>query len=248
MSALSASGLLAVWEQGRALAASDRALCLLAWAQADADADAAAVARLPVGARDAALLDLRERLFGSPLGCVVACPACGERLEFACDTADLRRPPPADAPAAARAAADGYEVVLRPPTTADLAAVTAARPATDTAAVADLLARCVVSARREEREVAVATLPPLILAAAERQLERLDPQARVTIALSCPACGHTWDDLFDIVDFVWTEIDAWARRTLAEIHGLASAYGWREPEILALSAARRRLYLEMIGS
>jgi len=36
------------------------------------------------------------------------------------------------------------------------------------------------------------------------------------------------------------------RRLLVEVHALASAYGWSEQEILSLSDARRRLYLEMV--
>jgi hypothetical protein len=33
---------------------------------------------------------------------------------------------------------------------------------------------------------------------------------------------------------------------LREVHILASAYGWREDDILAMSPARRRIYLEML--
>ena len=74
-----------------------------------------------------------------------------------------------------------------------------------------------------------------------------DPQADVELALSCPACGHAWPAAFDIASFLWTEVDAWARVLLHEIHALASAYGWREADILALSPRRRRAYLELIG-
>jgi hypothetical protein len=31
------------------------------------------------------------------------------------------------------------------------------------------------------------------------------------------------------------------------VHVIASAYGWSERDILAMSAARRRLYLDVIG-
>ena len=44
------------------------------------------------------------------------------------------------------------------------------------------------------------------------------------------------------------EIHAWAKRTLREVHTLASAYGWSEREILSMSAVRRALYLEMVQS
>ena len=74
-----------------------------------------------------------------------------------------------------------------------------------------------------------------------------DPQADIQLALSCPACGHQWLSTFDIVSFFWSEINAWAYRILREVHILASAYGWREADILAMSPYRRQLYLEMVS-
>ena len=35
---------------------------------------------------------------------------------------------------------------------------------------------------------------------------------------------------------------------LHEVHALALAYGWREPDILALSAAPPRAYLDLVGA
>ena len=39
---------------------------------------------------------------------------------------------------------------------------------------------------------------------------------------------------------------AWAVRLLGEVHELASAYGWREHDVLALSPWRRQAYLQMV--
>jgi hypothetical protein len=52
--------------------------------------------------------------------------------------------------------------------------------------------------------------------------------------------------IFDIASFFWTEIAAEAKRLLGEVHILASAYGWREADILSLNPLRRRFYLEAI--
>jgi hypothetical protein len=52
--------------------------------------------------------------------------------------------------------------------------------------------------------------------------------------------------MFDVAEFLWREIDAWAKRVLEEVHTLASAYGWAQGEILSLSAARRRRYVSMV--
>jgi hypothetical protein len=65
------------------------------------------------------------------------------------------------------------------------------------------------------------------------------------LELRCPTCDHAWRAHFDIVAFFWAELDAQAKRLLSEVHTLAWAYGWREPDILSMNARRRRFYLEM---
>jgi hypothetical protein len=77
-------------------------------------------------------------------------------------------------------------------------------------------------------------------------LAAADPMGETRVALVCPACDHAWDDSIDVASFIWTELEARARRLLWEVHSLASAYGWSESETLALSAARRAMYLEMV--
>ena len=42
------------------------------------------------------------------------------------------------------------------------------------------------------------------------------------------------------------EVAAAARRLMADIHELASAYGWSEAAIVSMSTARRAAYLEML--
>ena len=68
------------------------------------------------------------------------------------------------------------------------------------------------------------------------------------LALECPDCSQRWLAAFDIATFLWHEIDVWARRTLREVHALARAYAWREPDVLALSPTRRQIYLELSGA
>jgi hypothetical protein len=100
--------------------------------------------------------------------------------------------------------------------------------------------------RGEERsadELPVEVVDELMVRMAEA-----DPQADVQLAMACPACEHEWLAMFDIESFFWTEIEAWVYRTLRQVHTLASAYGWHEAEILAMSAWRRERYLEMMGT
>jgi hypothetical protein len=84
------------------------------------------------------------------------------------------------------------------------------------------------------------------MAEAGQALAEADPLAETLLKLRCAVCSHEWQEPLDIADYLWSEIEARARRLLIEVHSLASAYGWSEADILALSEPRRRLYLDMV--
>ncbi len=217
---LTQSELLSIWERGEGQRTSRRTLALLEGAAPDSDA--AELAALPIGRRDAALLDLREQLFGSAFAGVTSCPACGEEIELSFEAREVRRDP---VPSSSIRIDD--ELEMRLPNTEDLAAI---EDLDDLAAAREqLIARCVIRGHPDARV-----------------LSDLDPQADVQLDVDCPACGHAWREPFDIVTFLWAEVSVFARRLLGEVHELASAYGWSEEQILALSPARRNAYLEML--
>lgn len=239
--ALSAQSVLHTWEQAQAMDPLRRSLALLrlAWPEV-ALRDWGA---LPLGARDARLLTLFEALFGATLDTLVDCPACGEALELSLRTADLR-PEPSGDPAPPPLQCEGYELAYRLPCSDDLAALQGAGDATT--AVQQLIERCVLQARLADRVVDAAELPPTVVGRLQQDMALHDPGADIRIALSCPACGHGFERRFDISDYLWEELDDWAERTLAEVHTLASAYGWSEPQVLSLSADRRRRYIALV--
>jgi uncharacterized protein (UPF0212 family) len=241
MRALTAQELLDAWERGRGEPPVQRALTLLAPACPECSPEA--LARESVGRRDSRLLTLREQTFGSRLMSVTACPACGERLETAFEVADIRVPEIGAGDETLRLPVAGRELAFRLPNSLDLAALALCEDLD--AARRRLLGRCLLAAPGEE--LAVDRLPAEALQAVADRMAAADPQGDVELALQCPACGHAWPAAFDIASFFWTEVDAWARVLLHEIHVLASAYGWREADILALSPWRRRTYLELIG-
>jgi hypothetical protein len=78
-------------------------------------------------------------------------------------------------------------------------------------------------------------------------MEESDPQADIRLDLSCLTCTHRWQEAFDIGTFFWIEIDAWARRTLEDVHAIARSYGWPQRDILDLSETRRQFYLDLIN-
>ncbi|HZD11184.1 MAG TPA: phage baseplate protein [Candidatus Binatia bacterium] len=238
MRPLSAAELLAVWEKGLAAPAAERALLLLAAAYPDeAPQD---LAQLSVGQRDGRLLALRATQFGEQLDCMVPCPGCGEQLELSFDIASIRTAPPPKQRRTIRLRRKGYDVRFRLPNSLDLLALEPGDEAQMT-----LLQRCLRSANLQGESISPGDLPDTIIRAIVARMAQADPQAEIQVALSCPACEHEWLSLFDIVSYLWSEINTWAMRLLQDIHQLAMAYGWREADILALSPWRRRIYLQM---
>jgi hypothetical protein len=237
-----AGALLDAWESGLHASAPRRALALLGAACPDTVPEALAL--LPLGQRDGRLLALREQLFGPQVVCRAACPQCDEELELAFGSGEMPMPPQATQ-TQLEASVGEYRLALRLPNSLDLIALTGYVGADPPGRF--LCRRCLIAAHQGDEPRALEELPHPVVEAAIEQLGRADPQADLRVALCCPACGHSWQAPFDIVSFFWCELDAWARRTLHEIHCLARAYGWREAEILALSPRRRQLYLEQIG-
>jgi hypothetical protein len=236
--------LLDAWERGGAASPGEQALLLLTVAHPQLPAES--LAGWTIGRRDMALLALRERMFGPRLAAAAACLRCGEALETEFAPADIVVGQELEPPPTLSLEEGGYKVIYRLPTTGDMAAL--AREAAASEAERWLLSRCVLDARRPEAPCSVADLPDKVLEAVADGMAKADPQAEVELAFTCPACGHRWTALFDIVSFLWRELDAWAGRTLREVAALASAFGWSERDVLALTPWRRRHYLELAGA
>ncbi|WP_055473053.1 T4 family baseplate hub assembly chaperone [Streptomyces pathocidini] len=266
--------LLATWEAGLALHGSGRALLLHRVARPEAGTDDELLA-VPVGEREADLFALRRALFGERMQVRTECGACGEAMEFDLDarelgvrtvpsegplrvtegewTVEFRLPTAADLAAVAAAtdepAAD-KPLALGPSALEPLAhepsVLGSASPADD--ARRRLVARCTLSAVRAGKPVpaqALGELPEPVLRRLAEAAEQADPTAEVTLDVRCPDCGKATPAELDITTYLWTELDAWARDLLLDVHLLAGAYGWSEPEVLALSPLRRRYYLEL---
>jgi len=242
MRPLTSRTLLDAWETGQHQSWPQRALTLLA--ASDPDTPIQDWAGLTVGERDRRLMLLRQWAFGPTASALVACGACGQRLEFPVDLDRLGADCVAAEVGAMAVRMDGWDVQFRLPNGHDLSAVAAHA---DLAAARDLLlARCVLAATAEDTTIAVDAMPVAVQSAVIDMMASADPLADVRLAVRCPGCEHQWDCAFDILRFFWTEIHAWASRLLREVHQLATAYGWRESEILSMTPWRRAAYLELV--
>jgi uncharacterized protein (UPF0212 family) len=240
MRVLGAAELLDLWERGLRQPPARRAVALLAAACPELSPGEAAA--LPLGRRDAYLLDLRELLLGPELTIVANCPNCGEQLDSTFRCADIRAEATPVEPTQT-IEADAYRIAFRLPAGDDLLALS--RSTDRAAARRMLLERCILNAAHGGVPTDVASLPETVIAALAASMAAADPQGDVELALSCPACAHAWRGAFDVAGFFWQEIHAWAKSMLRSVHTLARAYGWREADVLALSPTRRQIYLEL---
>ncbi|MEH2241032.1 T4 family baseplate hub assembly chaperone [Nostoc sp.] len=244
MRSLSASELLNIWEWGRNQPSCSRAIKLLASACSETSIDM--LTQLSIGQRDAMLMTLREWTFGSQLVSQVTCPSYGEVLELNFDVADMRVASLSLEPVEKYCLElANYQVSFRLPNSLDMIAI--AEHKQPEIAQEVLLERCILGAVCNNEYLPFQQLPSYVINAIIAQMALVDPQANVPIDISCSACNHQWQSLFDIMSFFWTEINAWAFRVLREVHTLAVVYGWREADILAMSPRRRQLYLEMVA-
>ena len=213
---LSAAGTLDLWQEAEGRDPVGRSLAMAA---AVSGRPLEELSALPIGRRDALLLELHA---GETLDATSACPACGEQAEFSVETAALL----------ARAQ-DAKRTDWRPPDSNDILAAAAAGDAE--AAERVLLERCAGSAdlSSEERAAVVAALA------------EADPLAEVLVDVSCPACGEKFVADLDIGAFVWAGVRGRAQRLLLEVDALARVYGWTEAEVLALGERRRVAYLRL---
>lgn len=236
MGTLSAEDILTLWDSCSRLKPATRALELLA--RGEPQADPAEHAGLPLGTRDARILAIRVTAFGERLEIQAQCEECGTLMVLSPTAAELGFSQTLTPPSTKDLFIEGQQVRIRPVTAGDTVAVENA--GSIDAARAQLLARCVLSIDGE----AVEQLPEHYGAPIEDELRALDPQASVIVQASCPDCDSTWQAPFDAASFLWQEINHAAPRLLHEVSQLALNFHWSERDILAMSAARRSLYLE----
>lgn len=190
--------------------------------------------QLSLGERDRLVLQARSLLFGTKMSGLTICNACQEQVEFEVPMRALLN---AHSPKEPSITVDGvgFRLGVRLITAGDVEAVAGSRNPRES-----LFQRCVTSGTWED-----AAMDRAIRTAGEK-LADADPLANITIDLCCPACSANFAPRFDPWRFFWDELEIWARRVFQQIHTLATAYGWTEDQILALSPSRRAQYLQMI--
>ena len=243
MHLLNAAELLDIWDAGRIASPSRRSLLLLS---AFLPEEREVLANRPLGELNARLLRLRTQLFGPTLHCLASCPKCSGPVETAFGIEKLLShavEPIAEENIIHSLTHDDCKIDFRLPTAADLLAIV---PRLGGQAAGELRDRLIDKSLRNGECISIGELPGEALEAIERQIAELDPLAHIELNLTCPDCRSDWLEVLHVIDFLWLEIGNLVKRILFEVARIASAFGWSEREILALTPERRRSYLGLL--
>lgn len=244
MHTLTDRDLLMIWEK-----TLDKSLvekCLVFLAMVYPEYNTKEVASFSIGERDARLLHVREKMFGSTLRNAGVCPACRERIEWEVPVSDLQLQPIGQHTGQDDIviAYNGQEIHFRLPNSEDFLNLSTSEKNEDN--VVAMIKRCVLPSTTIN--YGAEDWSPALIEIISEKFAELDPQGDIVIKLSCPQCKHEWVSIFDIMFYIWTEIQEKVYTLYREIITLARYFSWSENEILSLSPFRRQLYLRMIQS
>jgi hypothetical protein len=216
------------------------AISLLSRVAQAADGSALDWESVPATDIDAALLRLRQIVFGDAIRADATCrvAGCGKRIDIAFGIDEyLEHHAPRPARGADPSAEAGWirlratPVSFRIPTGADQVAVAFARNPEH-----ELVRRCI-----KPPDVA-----PALTRRVEKAMEALAPSLAHNLSGRCPECGTTIAVYFDPRQFVLCELREQADFIYEDTHLLAEHYHWPEADILALPRDRRLRYAEIV--
>ncbi len=233
-----------IWETSSYRHPIDRGIAILMKACPDNSREE--LIHLSIGERNELLLGVREKTFGSELRGAARCADCKKELEFIADADELRSGSYSDKKESYDMTFEEYEIRFRLINSIDLAAIALCSDINEARRI--LVRRCVLKSALNKNDISVDNLPDKVIGALSENLFKADPMSAMNINLTCPECGSGLSIPLDIVGFFWKEIEAHAKRLMREVNILARHYGWREADILSMSALRRHYYIEMTES
>jgi hypothetical protein len=195
-------------------------------------------ATLAAADRDCLLAAIYRHTYGSHIAGTVTCRACGKSFDLDFDLLELQAAlQPTETPAPVQdnghiafALVDGRR--FRLPTGEDEISVW---HLSADAALAELLRRCVLEGD-----------PSIDQSSIQATMKAVAPLMDADLDGHCPECGENQAIHFDIQRFLLSALQAEQPRLNREIHRLASAYGWRLSEILALTRSQRQAHVKLI--
>ncbi|HSI71291.1 MAG TPA: hypothetical protein VK941_13730 [Gillisia sp.] len=196
------------------------------------------VAQWSIEKRDIVLLHLRKVLFGNKFTNVCSCPECGEMLEWEFFYESLDLPALDDVPDNISISLKSSErsPKLRLPTTVDMLTENE-----------DLVIQNCLHWPADTK-LFTGDKANALRSRIFKKFDEVCVFSNLSFQLTCVNCSTRWESLFDILSYLWKEIDLWAQNFLNHVFILAKAFGWTEEEILNLSPNRRNHYLKLLHS
>lgn len=246
MKSPSAEQLLLVWEHGNNYSLLHKTLLLLEMVYPESEPQE--IAELSIGERDTRLIRLRNSIFGSSLHNTIDCPKCNSKMEWDMNLQDFIILPTGNPENSAEHELnlDSFQIRFRLPNSRDILGLLS--ESGEELKTNSLLEQCILEIKQTKGKMKTKTIPENVINALSEKITELDPAAEIKMNIVCPGCSYQWEATFDIMSYLWAEIDSWAHRTFQEIYILASTFGWSEKDILNMDAGRRQLYIEMIRS
>jgi hypothetical protein len=193
-----------------------------------------AAAALSACDRDALLAALHRQCWGDRIVSTITCRACGAKYDLSFELSAVQRHLASDAPVwlargGVLTSADGRSLTV-PDASDEISAVE----------------RGVSGAVERLAERAGAEADGIAEAAAA--LESAAPIVDLELDATCPECGGGQNAHFDLQSFVLQRLLNERGVLFADVHLLATTYGWSLGEILALTRHTRRSFVEIASS
>ena len=209
-----------------------------------AEVDVALLAGMYPVDRDFLLVQLSRLMFGDVIYQTVVCPetSCAKRVDLALDLRSLAADSVEVSATRCFVLPDGRQGVLRLATAGDQAELYGVA---ESELEACFLARCMVPTDGCEAND-WRSIPEGYRARIVEESVRAAPTLDVDLDLVCVECGHDFSYVYEPLASLLSELRQGRAGLRRDVHCIASHYHWSEREILNLTRAERRAYIELI--
>lgn len=190
--------------------------------------------------RDVALFHVRKTLFGNKFSNIAHCPQCNQTVEWDLYLQQMGIPNLIDIPDNLEIPikiAD-YNLMVRLPNSNDLFSNNKDK----------IIENCILNFKEYNEQLIDQKIPDILVNQISSKYDEICKASNITYHLNCVECEHKWQVIFDIVAYLWKEIDQWAKSFLGQIYMLAKTFGWSETDIINMSDNRRNYYLNLLNS
>ena len=235
--------LLSIWEFGVNHSVLETNLFLLSHAYPEFNLNQ--IMSLPIGERDARLLQIREHQFGTLFHNTSNCSACGQKMEWETpiDQLKLQKIKNEFEVESIELEEGNHLLSFRLPNSHDVMEVISLNAREEKVDL--LLQKCILKSSTLISDSA--SMNPELKLRMIAEMEARDPQANIVMNLKCAECENEWSITFDIMQYLWSEINEWAIQLMKDIYLLAKNFSWSESQILGMSRFRRNLFVNMLN-